>query len=124
MPISLSLSPSTSLSLSLSLSLIPPSPPLQTTGLDVNLIKENPQGFHFHGNIGPNVLTPHLDDLENGITQIEQAPGPDEAVEPVKHRLNDIERKIEELGGVSGPRHEVAKLEKRIVQLEKKAADP
>lgn len=90
--------------------------------MDYSLIKDNPQGFHFHGNIGPNTLNPHLDDIEHGISKIEQQPGPDEAIDPVRHRLNDVERKIETLGGLGEPRHEVTKLEKRILQVEKEAA--
>eukprot|EP00287_Rhodomonas_sp_CCMP768_P011171 CAMPEP_0196717868 /NCGR_PEP_ID=MMETSP1091-20130531/1181_1 /TAXON_ID=302021 /ORGANISM="Rhodomonas sp., Strain CCMP768" /LENGTH=293 /DNA_ID=CAMNT_0042058373 /DNA_START=8 /DNA_END=889 /DNA_ORIENTATION=+ len=92
--------------------------------LDSNIIKDNEEGFHFHGHIGPNTVEPSVDQVESGLTAIEKAPGPAEAIRPVVNRLDEVSERVNELEDSTHPKKTIATLEKRLVALEKQVQDP
>lgn len=92
--------------------------------LDSSLIKNNEEGFHFHGSIGPNTVEPSVDSVEAGLAAIEKAPGPEEAVRPVVNRLDEVQQRIDDLEDSTHPKKTIAVLEKRLVSLEKQVQDP
>lgn len=89
-----------------------------------SLIKNNAEGFHFHGAIGPNTLEPKLDTVEQSIAQIEREPSEKDVVEPVRSRLDDLARRIDDISDGMNPRRMMGKLEKRVIALEHNAAKP
>jgi len=95
----------------------------QKPGLDWRKIKYNREGFHFHGSIGPNQLEPSLNKVEEGLSDIEKGPTPEEVIEPVATRLEDIEERINDIADEIKPQDKMAKMEKRLVALENQAHD-
>jgi hypothetical protein len=95
----------------------------QKPGLDWRKIKYNREGFHFHGSIGPNMLEPSLNKVEENLSDVEKGPTPEEVVEPVATRLSDIEERINEVADEIRPKDKMAQMEKRLVALEKQAQD-
>ena len=89
--------------------------------LDWRLIKDNSEGFHFHGSIGPNTVEPSVDKLETGLSKLEKKPGPEEVVRPIVSRLDDIEQRIDDISGGIDPKRTMANLERRLAALERLA---
>ena len=91
-------------------------------GLSSSLFKDNAEGFHFHGAIGPNTLMPTVDKMEQSVSDIEKLPSPDKIIRPVMKRLDVMESRINDLmAGGEDPRSTIGGLEKRLVDLENKA---
>jgi hypothetical protein len=90
-------------------------------GLSASLFKDNEEGFHFHGAIGPNTLMPAVDRMEASVSAAEKLPGPAQVVRPVLRRLDHLESRIDELTAGEHPRDTATKLERRLVKLEKQA---
>jgi hypothetical protein len=90
-------------------------------GLPASLFKDNEEGFHFHGAIGPNKLTPELDKMEQKVAKVEKLPAPEQVVRPVMRRLDRIEQRIDELTSKEHPRDTATKLERRLAKLERQA---
>ena len=90
-------------------------------GLDASLFKDNAEGFHFHGAIGPNKLSPAVDKMEARVAAAERLPGPEQVVRPVMRRLDRIELRVNDLLAGEHPRDTAAKLERRLAKLEKQA---
>ena len=95
----------------------------QKPGLDYRLIKNNREGFHFHGSIGPNELEPSLDKVEQNLADVEKGPDVQEVVEPISVRLHEIEERINDISDSVKPQDKMAKLEKRLAALQKQAMD-
>jgi len=91
-------------------------------GLSASLFKDNAEGFHFHGAIGPNTLMPKVDRMEAGIAAAERQPDPAKVVRPIMRRLERMEDRIDDITTQEEhPRDTVTKLERRLVKLERQA---
>ena len=90
-------------------------------GLPASLFKDNAEGFHFHGAIGPNTLTPQVDRMEAKVAAAERLPAPEQVVRPVMRRLDRIEQRVDELTAGEHPRDTATKLERRLAKLERQA---
>ncbi|KAJ1488211.1 hypothetical protein T484DRAFT_2125376 [Baffinella frigidus] len=87
-------------------------------------IKNNEEGFHFHGAVGPNTLEPKLDTVEQSIAQMEHQPSEKDVIDPVRSRLDDVSRRLDEITDGLTPRKTMGELEKRAIALEHNAAKP